>query len=88
MRVVTVDDLGRDAAHIVRRLDEGGPVIVVDEGRPAALVLRLTEDELEDHLLARNPELQAELDQAYAECLAGVGRPAAELLAELSADSG
>ena len=48
----------------------------------------VTEDELEDHLLARNPELQAELDRAYAEYLAGAGRPAADLLEELSADHG
>jgi len=47
--------------------------------------VELSDDELEDYAVARNKELQRELDQAYAECLAGVGRPAAELLAELSA---
>jgi len=83
-----VDDLERDAAQIVRRLEDGGPVVVVDEGRPAGLLLRLTDDELEEHLLARNESLQAELDRAFAECLEGVGRPAADVLRELSEGDG
>jgi PHD/YefM family antitoxin component YafN of YafNO toxin-antitoxin module len=85
MRFVTMDDLGRKAAHLMRGLGDTGPLIVMDDGKPAALVVELSDDELEDYAVARNKELQRELDQAYAECLAGVGRPAAELLAELSA---
>jgi len=85
MRFVTMDDLGRKAANLMRGLEDTGPLIVMDEGRPAALVVGLTDDELEEYAIARNEDLQRELDQAYAECLAGAGRPASELLAELSA---
>jgi hypothetical protein len=88
MRFVTVDDLGRNAVAIVRGLTEAGSVIVTDDGKPAAVVLRLTEDEAEDYLLSRNESLKRELEEAYEECLQGVGRPAADLLAELPDDDG
>jgi PHD/YefM family antitoxin component YafN of YafNO toxin-antitoxin module len=84
MRIVTVAELASQADTLVPHVAEAGPIIVTEDGRPAAVVLRLSEDEFEDYLLTRNEGLKADLEQAYAECLAGAGRPAAELLAGLS----
>jgi len=88
MRFVTLEDLDRDATAIVRELEEAGPVIVMEDGKPAAVVLPLTEDEVEDYLLSRNDDLKRELAEAYLECLQGAGRPAADLLAELTDSNG
>ncbi len=84
MRVVTVAELERNVSAVLREMDDTGSIIVTSEGRPAAVLMRLSEDDLEDYLLSKNVELADELAQAFEECLRGAGRPARDLLEELA----
>jgi len=48
-------------------------VIVTKKGRPTAVLVSLTDDELEDLILARSPKMRALLDKAWADIEAGRG---------------
>jgi PHD/YefM family antitoxin component YafN of YafNO toxin-antitoxin module len=47
--------------------------VVTKKGRPAAVLLSLTDDELEDLILSRSPKMRAILDQAWEDIQAGRG---------------
>lgn len=48
-------------------------VVVTKKGRPTAVLVSLTDDELEDLILARSPKMRALLDQAWADIEEGRG---------------
>ena len=48
-------------------------VVVTRKGRPKAVLLSLTDDELEDLILARSPKMRALLDKSWADIQAGRG---------------
>ena len=48
-------------------------VVVTRKGRPAAVLLGLTADELEDLILARSPKMRAVLDKSWADIQSGNG---------------
>lgn len=48
-------------------------VVVTRKGRPKAVLLSLTDDELEDLILARSPKMRAILDKSWADIQAGRG---------------
>lgn len=58
-------------------------VILEKDGIPVAGIIDI--DELEDYLELRNPRVREDIRKSYREYLAGKGRPAEELLAELRA---
>lgn len=62
----------------------GRPAIVTVRGRPVAALVPLSDEALEDWVLASAPEFVANMAEAEAEMAAGVrGRPLADVLAEL-----
>jgi prevent-host-death family protein len=48
-------------------------VVVTKKGRPAAVLLSLSDDELEDLILSRSPKMRAILDKAWEDIQAGRG---------------
>ncbi len=48
-------------------------VVVTRRGRPAAVLLSLTDEELEDLILARSPKMRTLLDKAWEDIEAGQG---------------
>ena len=55
------------------KASESELVIVTKKGRPAAVLLSLTDDELEDLIVARSPKMRTILDQAWSDIEAGRG---------------
>jgi prevent-host-death family protein len=87
MRFVSIAELKNKASEVLREVGEGENVIVTRHGKPAAVLISVSEDDFEDWAIELNPRLRHELDAAYAECLAGAGRPAEEVLRELQGGS-
>ena len=66
MRFVNVRDLRINASRIVKSLRRGD-VVVTSRGKPAAAVIYLDEDLLEDLILAHHPTLFKKAEGAYRE---------------------
>ena len=57
MSTIQVKDLTGRAEVIIRALAEvGDRVLIVENGRPLAMLVVLTEEEMEDYILANDPE--------------------------------
>ncbi len=67
---------------------EKGPIVVTRNGKPAAVLLAVTdEDELERLLMAHSPQLQAILDAAGKRFQNGEGIPEEEFWEKVEANS-
>jgi prevent-host-death family protein len=82
MRFATVAQLKNKTSDILRSTQDGETVIITKRGKPEAVMVRIREEDLEDWVLAHSPAVKAELDQLYAECVAGEAIPVEELLAK------
>lgn len=65
MNIASVADVKAHFSHYLRKCGER-PVIVTKNGRPAAVLLSVTdEEELERIILSHTPKFMAVLDEAY-----------------------
>jgi prevent-host-death family protein len=78
MRFVTLRELKINPSKVLRELKREG-VVVTRKGKPAAALIPLDEDTLEDFIIAHHPTLLAELDKAYREYQAKGGKTLAEM---------
>ena len=87
MPIVTVRDLQRNPAEVLRQLEERGrPTFVTRHGRPIAVLMPVDEEELYDFVLSHAPEYVADMRTADEEVARGDrGRSLEEVLAELDA---
>jgi prevent-host-death family protein len=82
-----IRDLQRRPSEIVDRVDKTGrPVLVTRRGRPAAVLMPLDQDALEDFVLANAPEFVASIDEAERDLRSERSRSAAEVIAEIESD--
>lgn len=85
MSVITVRDLQRNPAGVLRAVEEDRrPAFVTRRGRPIAVLMPVDEEELLDFVLANAPEYVAGMraaDEGFAR--GEVGRPLDEVLEEL-----
>ena len=66
MKIAPIADVKARFSHYLEQCAEG-PIVVTKNGRPAAVLLRVTdEEELERLVLAHTPRFMALLDSAYA----------------------
>ena len=73
MKIASVADVKAHFSHYLRA-SEQGPVIVTRNGKPAAVILAVTdEDELERLMMAHSPRLQAILADARQRIESGRG---------------
>ena len=88
MPIVTVRDLQRNPAGVLRQLEERGrPTFVTRYGRPIAVLMPVDEEELYDFVLGHAPEYVADMRAADEEVARGDhGRSLEEVLAELDTD--
>lgn len=66
MKFVTIRELKINGSQVISSL-ENEDVIVTKRGKPAAALVHLDEDLLEDFIIAHHPRLLPELDRAYRE---------------------
>jgi prevent-host-death family protein len=70
--VVNARDLGRNTGEILDQVEDlGAYVLVTRRGRPAALVSPISQDSLEDFILANAPEFVEGMAEADRELAAG-----------------
>jgi antitoxin (DNA-binding transcriptional repressor) of toxin-antitoxin stability system len=71
MKFVTVKDLKVETPKVLKLTDQGEDVVVTYRGKPRALIRRLTEDEIEDYVIANSPKIRKLLGEAEQEMREG-----------------
>ena len=66
MKFVSVRELRLQTPGVLRRVTKGEKIIITNRGKPQAVLLRLTEDEIED-VVFRHPSILRELEAARRE---------------------
>jgi prevent-host-death family protein len=71
MKVANTVDLKNKTNALLRQVMKGEPVIVTFRGKPAASIIPLTEDDLEDFILEYSPKIRRMVAEAEADRQAG-----------------
>jgi antitoxin (DNA-binding transcriptional repressor) of toxin-antitoxin stability system len=71
MKFATVRELSSGTSHILREVDGGEAVIVTKFGKPKYLLIEITEDGIEDYILAKHYHLEDEFDKGVEELKTG-----------------
>jgi prevent-host-death family protein len=71
MKVANTVDLKNRTNAVLRQVMQGEPVIVTYRGKPAASIIPLSEDDLEDFILEYSPRVRRMVAQAEADRKAG-----------------
>lgn len=71
MKVANTVDLKNRTNALLRQVMHGEPVIVTFRGKPAASIIPLSEDDLEDFILEYSPRVRRMIAQAEADRKAG-----------------
>lgn len=82
MVFANVRELRLNTAKILEEIDRGGHVFITYRGKPRAVILRITEDEIEDFVLLNHPKFKKKIEEAYKESLEGKGTSLDEMIAE------
>lgn len=70
MKFVSISELKNETSEVVRRVERGGPVVLMRHGKPCAAVIRLSEHDIDQLLF----EESAVVKQALTEALEDVRR--------------
>lgn len=71
MRVANTVELKNKTNELLREVMKGNPLIITYRGKPAASVLPLTEDDLEDFIIENSPAIRKKISQAQEDLKAG-----------------
>lgn len=71
MKVANTVDLKNKTNALLRQVMRGEPVIVTFRGKPAASIIPLSEDDLEDFVLEYSPKIRRMVTEAEADRQAG-----------------
>lgn len=82
MKFATVRDLKNRTSELLRRA-AGTDVVITSHGRPVAILHGLKEEDLEDWVLAHDPELRASIEEADRAFRRGGGIPLGRVIREL-----
>ncbi len=85
MRFATVRDLKNRTSELLRRAAGGAHVLITSHGRPVAMLTGMNEADLEDWVLANDPELRASIEAAYRDSLKGGGIPLDQVIRDIEA---
>jgi len=83
MKFASVRELKNKTSALLRRVYQGENVIITHRGKPKAVIRHLTEDEIEDYIIANSKKLKKELREAFKEHLKGKGRDIDEIIREI-----
>ena len=88
MKFATVRDLKNRTSEIIRRAAGGAQVLITSHGRPVAMLTGMKEADLEDWVLAHDPELRASYEEAERDYRKHGGIPLEDFIRTLKANSG
>jgi prevent-host-death family protein len=66
VKFVNIRELKNQTSEVVRKARHGD-VVVTSRGKPTAVLHAITEEELEDYLLANSPKFLKSLERSYQE---------------------
>jgi prevent-host-death family protein len=66
-----VRELKAKTSEMLRTVEEGNTVLVTTHGRPTAMLVPVTEDDIEDVLLAYSPKLRKKIEEGLKDIRAG-----------------
>lgn len=63
MKFTNVRELKSKTSEMLRTVEGGNTVLVTTHGRPTAMLVPVTEDDIEDALLAYSPRLRKKIEE-------------------------
>ena len=84
MRVANTVELKNKTNKILKEVMKGSPVIITHRGKPAASLIPLTEEDLEDFVLENSPKIKKMIAEAEKDIQAGKVIPLGDYLAKLN----
>ena len=83
MKFTNVRETKEKLTEYLRIANNGEDVIITYRGKPYAVIKKITEDEIEDYILANHQGLKKKLKEAYREAKQGKGKTLEKLAEEL-----
>jgi prevent-host-death family protein len=71
MKFTNVRELKAKTSEMLRTVERGNTVLVTTHGRPTAMLVPVTEDDIEDALLAYSPTLRKKIEEGLKDICAG-----------------
>lgn len=71
MKFTNVRELKSKTSEMLRTVERGNTVLVTTHGRPTAMLVPVTEDDIEDALLAYSPHLRKKIEAGLKDVRAG-----------------
>ena len=71
MRVANTVELKNKTNELLREVMKGNPLIITYRGKPAASILPLSEDDLEDFIIENSPSIRKKILKAEDDLKAG-----------------
>jgi prevent-host-death family protein len=71
MKFTNVRELKSKTSEMLRTVERGNTVLVTTHGRPTAMLVPVTEDDIEDALLAYSPRLRKKIEAGLKDVRAG-----------------
>ena len=71
MKFASVRELKSKTSEMLRTVERGNTVLVTTHGRPTAMLVPVTEDDVEDALLAYSPKLRKKIEDGLKDIRAG-----------------
>ena len=66
MEFLNIRELRHDTPSVLKRVQHGEKIVITNHGKPQAILLQLSEDEIED-LVFKQPEFLKEIEASRAE---------------------
>lgn len=80
MKFTNVRELKARTSEMLRTVEKGNTVLVTTHGRPTAMLVPVTEDDIEDALLAYSPQLRKKIEAGLKDIREGKSLPLEEYL--------
>lgn len=80
VKFTNVRELKAKTSEMLRTVERGNTVLVTNHGRPTAMLIPVTEDDIEDAMLAYSPQLRKKIKAGLKDIRAGRTMPLAEYM--------
>ncbi len=71
MKFTNIRELKAKTSAVLRTVEKGNTVLVTTHGRPTAMLVPVSEDDIEDALLAYSPALRKKIEEGLKDIQAG-----------------
>jgi prevent-host-death family protein len=82
VKFTNVRELKAKTSEMLRTVERGNTVLITTHGRPTAMLVPVTEDDIEDALLAYSPTLRKKIEAGLKDIHAGKTMPLSDYKAK------